>query len=309
MAKPKKIQLHSTNFQAWNIRGAINFTTAFSPNNILAGDAWHNIAEENVEVNDLTIRPQDTVVAIVDNPGPLNETNLAAGEWKVLRNLSDDILDWIEQQLYTAPSASLNGGITLEKNYALLPYAATFTWSVTAGTNSIIARELWKREGAGAWVKVKDLTGNFGSETINVAINSDTQVRVMVSSKAGESIYSPTCFVKFQFKTGYRVGGGEIALNDTFMKDGTMSFDTDAYCTFTVKAMAGDHIYYYVPKSFVSSPYINPPYFYVGGFEGGFNVASQNASYTLGDGTSVDYVVYKSTNAGLGSTNVTVQSN
>ena len=307
MAKPKKIQLHSTNFQAWNIRGAINFTT-FSPNNILAGDAWHNIAEENVEINDLTIRPQDTVVAIVDNPGLLNETNLAAGKWKILRNLSDDILDWIEQQLYTAPSANLTGGITLEKNHSATPYAASFTWSVTAGTNLIITRELQKREGVGAWAKVKDLTGNSGSETINVAINSDTQVRIMVSSKTGETIYSTTREVKFQYKTGYRVGGGEIALNDTFMKDGTMSFDTDAYCTFTVKAMAGDHIYYYVPKSFVTSPYMNPPYFYVGGFEGGFKVASQTAAYVFGDETTVDYVVYKSTNSGLGSTNVTVQA-
>ncbi len=308
MAKPKKIQLHSTNFQAWNIRGAINFT-AFSPNNILAGDAWHNIAEVNVEVNDLTIRPQDTVVAIVDNPGPLNETNLAAGKWKVLRNLSDDILDWIEQQLYTAPSANLTGGITLEKNHSATPYVASFTWSVTAGTNPIITRELQKREGAGAWAKVKDLTGNSGSETINVAINSDTQVRIMVSSKTGETIYSTTREVKFQYKTGYRAALGSATLNDAFMKAGTMGFDTDAYRNFTVNAQAGENIFYYVPKSFVSSPYINPPYFYVGGFEGGFNVASQNASYTLGDGTSVDYVVYKSTNAGLGSTNVTVQSN
>ena len=307
MAKPKKIQLHSTNFQAWNIRGAINFT-AFAPDNILAGDAWHNISEVNVEVNDLTIRPQDTVVAIVDNPGLLNETNLAAGKWKVLRNLSDDILDWIEQQLYTAPSANLTGSITLEKGFSSAPYKAIFTWSVVAGTNPITTRELQKREGA-TWIKVKDLIGNSGSENIDITIDTDTQVRVMVSSKVGESIYSPSCFVKFQFKTGYRVGGGDISLNDAFMKGGTMNFDTDAYCTFGVKAMAGDHIYYYVPKSFVTSPYMNPPYFYVGGFEGGFNVASQTAAYEFGDGTTTDYVVYKSTNSGLGSINVTVQSN
>lgn len=307
MAKPKKIQLHSINFQAWNIRGAINFT-AFDPDNILAGDAWHNISEINVEVNDLTIRPQDTVVAIVDNPGLLNETNLAAGKWKVLRNLSDDILDWIEQQLYTAPSANLTGGITLEKSFSSAPYPAKFTWSVTAGTNPIITCELQKREGS-TWTKVKDLTGNSGSEMIDITIDTDTQVRVMVSSKAGEAIYSLSCFVKFQFKTGYRVGGGDISLNDTFMKGGTMNFDIDAYCTFGVKAMAGEHIYYYVPKVFVTSPYMNPPYFYVGGFEGGFNVASETAAYEFGDGTTIDYVVYKSTNSGLGQINVTVQSN
>lgn len=308
MAKPRKTQLHSSYFQAWNIRGAINFA-AFAPDNVLAGDVWHNIAVADVTVNDLTIRPQDTVVAIIDNPGILNEVNLVAGKWKVLRNLSDDILDWIEQQLYTAPSANLTGGMTIEKNYSATPYAASFTWSVAAGTNPITTRELQKREGVGAWTKVKNLTGNSGSETINIAINSDTQVRVLVSSKTGETVYSTTREVKFQYKTGYQAALGSTTLNDAFMKAGNMSFDTDAYRSFTANAAAGEHIFYYVPKSFVSSPYINPPYFYVGGFEGGFNVASQTASYVLGDGTSVDYVVYKSTNAGLGSTNVTVQSN
>lgn len=308
MAKPRKIQIHSTNLQAWNVREVSDFA-AFDPTDVLAGDAWHCNAGGNVSVNDLIIRPQDTVLALIDNPGLLNEANIAAGKWKVLRNLSDEILAWIEQQLYTAPSASLNGGITLEKNYALLPYAATFTWSVTAGTNPIIARELWKREGAGAWAKVKDLTGNSGSETINVAINSDTQVQVRVSSKAGESISSTTRTVNFQYKTGYRVGASGVTLNDAFLKAGTMGFDTDAYRSFTANAAAGEHIYYYVPKALVSGGYINPPYFYVGGFEGGFNIASQTAAYEFGDGTTADYVVYKSTNAGLGSTNVTVQSN
>ena len=308
MAKPRKIQIHSTNLQAWNVREVSDFA-AFDPTDVLAGDAWHCNAGGNVSVNDLIIRPQDTVLALIDNPGLLNEANIAAGKWKVLRNLSDEILAWIEQQLYTAPSASLNGGITLEKNYALLPYAATFTWSVTAGTNPIIARELWKREGAGAWAKVKDLTGNSGSETINVAINSDTQLRVQVSGKAGENIYSPTREVKFQYKTGFRTAAGNAPLNDAFLKAGNMVFDTDAYRSFTANAAAGEHIYYYVPKAMVSGGYINPPYFYVGGFEGGFNIASQTAEYELGDGTTADYVVFKSANSGLGSTNVTVQSN
>ncbi len=308
MAKPRKIQLHSVGVQLWNLRELTDFAT-FAPTKVLAGDAWHCTASANVEVNSITIRPADTVLALMDNPGELNEANITAGKWKVLRNLSGEMLEWLDGQLYTPPHASLTGGVTLEKNHSLTAYSATFTWSVTAGTNPILTKELWKREGAGTWAKVKDLTGTSGSETVSVTINTDTQFRVQVSSKSGETIYSTIREVKFQYKTGYRVGSAAATLDDAFLNAGTMGFDTDAYRAFTANAAAGEHIFYYVPKSFVSSPYLSPPYFYVGGFEGGFEVAASNVEYELGDETTVEYVVYKSTNAGLGSTNVTVQSN
>jgi len=130
----------------------------------------------------------------------------------------------------------------------------------------------------------------------------------MVSSKAGEAVYSSIRSVTFQYKTGYRVGAADAVADDTWMKAGTMALDSSVYGSFTLSPGSGEHMYYYVPVSMVSSPYLSPPYFYVGGFEGGFEVYSTSAVYTLGDGTTINYVVYRSNQANLGNTNVTVSA-
>ena len=70
--------------------------------------------------------------------------------------------------------------------------------------------------------------------------------------------------------------------------------------TFSVNADAGEYIYYVIPSSF------GTPTFNVGGFDGGFikvgTVSHKNAS-----GYTQDYDVWKSVNAGLGQTGVTVK--
>ena len=70
--------------------------------------------------------------------------------------------------------------------------------------------------------------------------------------------------------------------------------------TFSVNAAAGEYIYYVIPSSFGN------PTFNVGGFDGGFikvgTVSHKNAS-----GYTQDYDVWKSVNAGLGQTGVTVK--
>jgi len=305
MAKPRKIQLHSANLQMWNSRGTSDFS-AFSPADVLAGDSW--LSSASAVVSGLQIRNGDLIIALTDNPAALSQSSVDAGDWKLIRNLTEAEIAWLESQLYNPPSASLSGGTTLEKNYSETPYSASLTWSVTEGTNSITTKELWEKEGAGAWTKVKDLTGTSGTESVNVTINVDTQFRVLVSSRSGEEIYSTIRTVAFQYKVGYRVGVASPTVNDAWLKAGTLVFDSDEFRTFNVNAATDEHIYYYVPKAYVSDPYITPPYFYVGGFEGGFAVLTSAAGYAFGDETTEDYVVYRSTQSGLGNTTVTVQN-
>lgn len=309
MAKPKKKQLHNPHLKVWNYRGTDDFSS-FSPSSILSTDAWLCNATSNVVLDSgqLTIRPGDLVVAIDDDPGALTLANIQAGKWKLIRSITDDELVELANLAYTPPSASLTGGTTLEKHYAATPYSVSLTWSVTEGSNPITTKELQKREGAGVWTKVKDLTGTSGSEDVDVTIDTDTQFRVMVSSKSGEEIYSTTRQVVFQYKVGYRVGAPAPSIDDAWLKAGTLVFDTDEFRSFTANAASGEHIYYYVPKAYVSSPYINPPYFYYQTFGGGFAVYDSEASYEFGDETVEDYVVYRSAQAGLGNTNITVQN-
>lgn len=67
--------------------------------------------------------------------------------------------------------------------------------------------------------------------------------------------------------------------------------------TFTVNAGAGQYIYYAIPASF------GTPVFYVGGFEGGFDVIN-TFEFTNASGYKTNYKVWKSTNANLGNTTV-----
>lgn len=84
LRRARKEQKHSSVYKVWNYRGPNDFS-AFDPDNILAGDNWDCNAESYVNVNDIEVYPGDLVIALVDNPGLLNEANLLAGKWRIDR--------------------------------------------------------------------------------------------------------------------------------------------------------------------------------------------------------------------------------
>lgn len=69
--------------------------------------------------------------------------------------------------------------------------------------------------------------------------------------------------------------------------------------TFTVEPGEGEYIFYALPTR------LGTPTFYVGGFEGGFDLLA-TIDFTNASGFTESYDVYKSTNANLGSTSVTI---
>lgn len=91
---------------------------------------------------------------------------------------------------------------------------------------------------------------------------------------------------------------GEI--NDAFIKGLTKQLTTGRTGSFTVNATVGQYIYFAIPSSF------GVPVFNVGGFDGGFNKI-KTFNFTNASGHAENYDVYKSTNAGLGSTTVVVK--
>ena len=99
------------------------------------------------------------------------------------------------------------------------------------------------------------------------------------------------------YGVGTAVDGG---INNGFVKGLTKTLSGNKAKTFTVNAERGKYIYYALPKR------LGTPVFFVGGFEGGF-VLEKNFNYTNPSGYTESYDVYKSTNAGLGSTKVEVK--
>lgn len=82
---------------------------------------------------------------------------------------------------------------------------------------------------------------------------------------------------------------------------GNSQFADNYQGDFTVTASDGNFIFFAVPKSFGDSPA-----FFVGGFEGGFALY-KTFDFTNASGATVSYNVFKSTNADLGETTVTVK--
>lgn len=89
------------------------------------------------------------------------------------------------------------------------------------------------------------------------------------------------------------------AMNSAFILGLTRTLRSNKLPSFTVNAAAGQYIYYCVPTRYGTCS------FSVGGFSGGFSLAT-TTSFTNASGYTEDYYVYKSDNAGLGSTTVSV---
>jgi hypothetical protein len=86
---------------------------------------------------------------------------------------------------------------------------------------------------------------------------------------------------------------------DTFRTAQNKELSNSRAKTFTVNAAAGEYIYYILRSA------LGTPTFYVGGFEGGFDLVG-TVSWTNPRGFVENYQVWKSTQPGLGSTMVTV---
>lgn len=215
-----------------------------------------------------------------------------------------DFLDAVMYDTYDPVINSFTGGSTLEKGETSL--TKTLSYNVSApdgGTISSIV--ITSNEGYDSG-DIKSGTGDQ-SGTHDVTLTSDTNetFTITVTSDDSKTTTSTTSFV-FRNKTYYGAAT-PATLNETFIKALTGQFDANYSTEFTVNAGSGEHIYYAVPKDYVSSPYIDPPYFYVGGFAGGFEIAAETVSYTYGTNTE-DYIIFRSVNPNLGNTSVTVQS-
>ena len=91
----------------------------------------------------------------------------------------------------------------------------------------------------------------------------------------------------------------EGTLDSTFIRALSRKLIGSKLASFTANATAGKYIWYCLPKRYGTCT------FSVGGFTGGFTLVD-TVSFTNASGYTEDYYIYKSDNAGLGSTTVTV---
>lgn len=109
-----------------------------------------------------------------------------------------------------------------------------------------------------------------------------------------------TTAVSFMNGVYYGVAAEPAVLDSAFILGLTRTLRSNKLTPFTVNAGQGQYIYYCLPTRFGACT------FTVGGFDGGFDLIS-TIKFKNASGYSEDYYVYRSANAGLGSTAVGVK--
>lgn len=113
------------------------------------------------------------------------------------------------------------------------------------------------------------------------------------------AIATKTTAVKFLNGVYYGVGAIPTEINSEFVLGLTKTLTTTKSRKIGVNAGDGEYIWYCVPVRFGACA------FNVGGFDGGFDLA-HTIDFTNASGYTEQYYIYRSANAGLGSTTVEV---
>ncbi len=223
-------------------------------------------------------------------------------------NANMPIAEFLEQYFFDSYAPvinSFNGGTTLEKGENSLQRTLSFTISAPQGgeiASAIITSNLGFNSG-----DIKNGTGDQ-SGSLDINLNPDTNEIYILTVTSGDNktASSSTSFIfRNRIYWGIEILPG--AFDDGFIKAlSNNAFDADYIRQFTLNASVGQYIFFAIPRSYVGSPFLDPPYFFLGtSVPGGMEIAAESVSYTYENNTE-NYIIYKSANANLGQTDVLI---
>ncbi len=196
-----------------------------------------------------------------------------------------DALDSLLYKAIAINSFSHNAGT---KEIGSTVTSVTLSWS----TNKTPTTLTLDGEAIDVALTSKALTG--------LSITANKTFTLVATDEKGATA-SKTTSISFLNGLYYGVGSVDASgITDSFIQGLTKSLTSSKAKTFTVAPETGQYIYYAIPTRF------GTPTFYVGGFEGGFDKLTA-VQYTNASGYAESYDVYRSTNTGLGSTEVVVK--
>lgn len=190
--------------------------------------------------------------------------------------------------------------------------------AITAGTATNSSNEI----GATVTETTVNFTLNKEPKTLKIKFGSETEETLATSARSkaytGKSVKANTNIVitatderdatatrtvtiNFQPKVYWGVADNKASYTSTdiLALEGS-ALASNRNRTFSANAGTGKHIIYAIPSSF------GTPTFNVGGFDGGF-IKVGTIEHTNASGYKQNYDVWKSVNAGLGQTSVTVK--
>lgn len=222
------------------------------------------------------------------SPGTANNVLVSDGTNWTSRSLSLD-------DLTPAFNITMGGAQTVEVGATVATPSFTATYTGGPATSATLT----DNDGSSP----KSLSSPFtsvASDASPAKTANNASVTYTITANNGAVVDSATAVIAWRPRVywGARTTG---AYNEAFIEGlASSALQSSRATSFTVNAGASQHIYYAVPTSY------GTPTFFVGGFEGGFNLVGNDVSVTNANGVTQTYDLYESTNANLGSTTVTV---
>ena len=188
---------------------------------------------------------------------------------------------WDIQNPFNISSISINPNIS-QMGSTVSP---KLTWNYTHNT---VKSQTINNEAIENTLRTKTFTGVTTTTTYTLAATSNSDVK-----KSKSAIIT--------FANGVYYGKSTTSTYDSALINGlTKQLSNSKNRTITVNAGAGEYIFYCIPSRLGACS------FNVGGFDGGFSkVATVN--FTNSDNYQENYDIYKSDNANLGNTTVTIK--
>lgn len=260
------------------------------------------------KLSDLETTQKGNLVQAINEANTHSATIATANVAGIVKPSADfDIAEDGTLSIYTAmdiTSLSLNKAAIQEIGTSVTGFDAAWTLNktpteqtiiVTGAGDATITADVNVRsttaltgDAADAWAAIKGQTKSSGTFSVSIHVKDTRDAE-------------ETKTASIQWLNGVYTGAAAIpaTINSAFIRTLTKSLQSGKSKTFTVTATTGAYIWYACPVRY------GTPAFNVGGFDGGFSKVA-TLDYTNPSGYTESYQVWRSDNAGLGSTTVVV---
>lgn len=194
------------------------------------------------------------------------------------KNIADIKYEPISIKSFTVSPSTAENGETVQQ--------ITWSWQLNKQAESIIL------DGQAMSTELASFTTLAGN------VKENKTYTLQVTDERGFSVTKPAT-ISFTSGVYYGVAAIPETLDSAFIRTLTKTLRSNKLPSFNVNAGEGQYIWYCLPKRYGTCS------FTVGGFTGGFTLVD-TISYQNAYGYTEDYYIYRSDNANLGSTSVTV---
>ena len=188
--------------------------------------------------------------------------------------------DALDQLLYTDLVISVKSNPTAGEIGETIP-TVTFSWTYN---KPIVAQTL------------DSINYNIGVRSKEY-YNVNTPISKVLSASDGTKTKNATLSFNFKLACYYGVSSNTQFTSEYIINSFTRDLNFQKGSTITLNAQEGQYIYLLLPQS------MSDISFYVGGFEGGFQIVDNNFQFSR-YGKTNSYILFRSDNAGLGETTI-----